>query len=82
MDNDIEQAKGAKTQTEVSIDLTKELREDFKILKGKIRLLRDRLGDNNEAMRCISLSYTEAQSARHWLGEVLGALGAENPYKE
>lgn len=70
------------TQREMTIlEQVKDLRVRYSELEKYLRHVSDKTG-RGPGGREFSLAITELQSSRHWLGEVLGSLGEENPYKE
>lgn len=63
-----------------AVEEVKSLREVYRTLEERLNYLKDSVG-RGEAGRYVSLALTETESSRHWLGEALGALGLESPYK-
>lgn len=65
------------------IQRTHELRAAFEALRNSVQELKQHVihnptSNDGEVLRCISLCYTELQSAGHWTGEILGALGIKS----
>ena len=68
-------------QKSLNIQNIKDLRAEYKLLEQRLNALKIDVGQGG-AGRYVSLALTETESSRHWLGEALGALDVESPYKE
>ncbi|HEC66023.1 MAG TPA: hypothetical protein ENI23_12080 [bacterium] len=65
-------------------EMLKIFRAEYKDLELRLKNLRESLEWKDgfrPGFEQVSLAYIELQSSRHWLGEALGAIGVENPYK-
>lgn len=61
----------------VTVENVKALRVEIDAIKQKVKRLMDRRPARGGAE--LTLSYRSLQTAKHWLGEVLGELGQELP---
>jgi hypothetical protein len=64
-------------ELQVSVEDIKMLRKEIDAIKQKVRFLSNKRPEKGGAE--LTLSFRSLQSAKHWLGEVLGELGNELP---
>jgi hypothetical protein len=79
---DQQEATGAAREMTI-LEMVVELRVVYQEIENRVRFVQKKITrtENKAGIAEITLALRELQSSRHWLGEVLGALGQESPYK-